>query len=108
ARRHKQGVTAVVRVPCGTGGGLLVLNSSRESPNSIHQITSVGIAPQQQKILAAKGAIAPRAAYEPVSPHLIEVDSGGACWIGRGPSSYERARTHLYEWTIPPKTGDNT
>jgi microcystin degradation protein MlrC len=108
ARCYKQGLTAVVRVPCGAGSGLLVLNSSRESPNSIHQITSVGIVPPQQKILAAKGAIAPRAAYEPVSPHLIEVDSGGACWIGRGSGSYERARKHLYEWTISPKAGDNT
>lgn len=107
-RRHHQGLTAVVRVPCGTGSGLLVLNSERQSPNSIHQITSVGIVPEQQKILAAKGAIAPRAAYEPVSPHLIEVDSGGACWIGRQPASYERARKNLYEWTISPTTGDKT
>ena len=105
-RRHAQGLTAVVRVPCPNGNGLLVLNSERQSPNSIHQITSVGIVPQQQKILAAKGAIAPRAAYEPVSPHLIEVDSGGACWIGRGPEAYQRARQNLYEWTVTSTTGE--
>ena len=106
-RRHHQGLTVVVQVPCGEGSGSLVINSERQSPNSIHQITSVGIVPAQQKILAAKGAIAPRAAYEPVSPHLIEVDSGGACWIGRGPSSYEHARTQLYEWTLTPNAGDS-
>lgn len=97
-RRHSQGLTAVVSVPVDGGTGLLVLNSRRESPNSIHQITSVGIAPEQQKILVAKGAVAPRAAYEPVSPRLIEVDSPGACWIGRGPQSYQRAKRTLYEW----------
>jgi microcystin degradation protein MlrC len=97
-RRHDQGLTAVVRVPSGQGTGLLVLNSQRQSPNSIHQITSAGIAPQQQKILVAKGAVAPRAAYEPVSRRLIEVDSGGACWIGRGPAQYRRARKTLHEW----------
>ena len=97
-RRHSQGPTAVVRVPSGDGTGLLVLTTARAMPNSIHQITSVGIAPQQQKILVAKGAVAPRAAYEPVSPRLIEVDSGGACWIGRGPDSYQRANKNLYEW----------
>jgi microcystin degradation protein MlrC len=99
-RRHSQGRTAVVRVASGEGTGLLVLNSLRQSPNSIHQIGSVGIAPEQQKILVAKGAIAPRAAYEPVSPRLIEVDSGGACWIGRGPENYRLARKDLYEWTL--------
>lgn len=98
-RLHSQGNTAVIRVASGKGSGLLVVNSERESPNSIHQITSVGIAPEQQKILVAKGAIAPRAAYEPVSPKLIEVDSGGACWIGRGPENYQLAKKDLYEWT---------
>ena len=97
-RRHSQGPTAVLCTTSGDGTGLLVLNSQRQSPNSIHQITSVGIAPEQQKILVAKGAIAPRAAYEPVSPRLIEVDSGGACWIGRGKDSYQRACQRLYEW----------
>ena len=85
-RRHgggrffNQGLTAVVDVQ---GKGLLVLNSSRSSPNSIHQITCVGIQPSQQKILVAKGAVAPRAAYEPVSARLIEVASGGATAILR-------------------------
>ncbi|HJP31261.1 MAG TPA: M81 family metallopeptidase [Candidatus Latescibacteria bacterium] len=97
-RRHNQGLTAVVRTSSGDGVGLLVLTTERQSPNSIHQITSVGIAPEQQKILVAKGAVAPRAAYEPVSPRLIEVDSGGACWIARGPEHYQRACKGLYEW----------
>ena len=97
-RRHNQGLTAVLRVPCGPGEGLLVLNSSRQPPMSIHQITCAGIAPEQHKILVAKGAVAPRAAYEPVSRRLIEVDSGGACWIGRGPGDYRRADRGKFEW----------
>ena len=99
-RLHNQGLTAVLRVPCGPGEGLLVLNSNRQPPMSIHQITCAGIAPEQHKILVAKGAVAPRAAYEPVSPRLIEVDSGGACWIGRGPSDYRRADRGKYEWNL--------
>ena len=97
-RHHNQGLTAVLRVPSGPGEGLLVLDSKRQPPMSIHQITSAGIAPEQQKILVAKGAVAPRAAYEPVSPRLIEVDSGGACWMGRGPGDYRRADRGKYEW----------
>ena len=94
-RLFNQGLTAVVDVH---GKGLLVLNSSRSSPNSIHQITCVGIQPSQQKILVAKGAVAPRAAYEPVCARLIEVASGGATAIFRLPRDYAWARKTLYEW----------
>ena len=100
-RRHgggrffNQGPTAVVDVG---GKGLLVLNSLRSSPNSIHQISCVGIQPHQHKILVAKGAVAPRAAYEPVCARLIEVASGGATAILRGPEDYHLARKTLYEW----------
>lgn len=99
-RHFNQGLTAVVEVGRTTAekGGLLVLNTQRSYPNSIHQITSVGIQPQQQKILVAKGAVAPRAAYEPVSAVLLEVDSLGATAIHRGPEKYELARKTLYEW----------
>ena len=99
-RYFDQGLTAVVEVGrTGPGrGGLLVLNTRRSYPNSIHQITCVGIQPQQEKILVAKGAVAPRAAYEPVSAKLIEVDSPGATAIHRGPEEYELARKTLYEW----------
>jgi microcystin degradation protein MlrC len=99
-RYFDQGLTAVVAAGEGRGrrGGLLVLNSRRAMPNSIHQIVSLGIAPEQQRLLVAKGAVAPRAAYEPVSARLIEVDSGGATAIGRPASAYRHARRTLYEW----------
>ena len=46
----------------------------------------------------AKGAVAPRAAYEPVSARLIEVASGGATAILRSSEEYAQARKSLYEW----------
>jgi microcystin degradation protein MlrC len=99
-RYFDQSLTAVVEVNrTGPGkGGLLVLNSERTAPMSIHQITCVGIQPHQQKILVAKGTIAPRAAYEPVCAQIILVDTGGACDINRPPSAFTRARTSFYEW----------
>jgi len=99
-REHNQGLTAVLEVakrPSGPGG-LLVLNSLRSYPNSIHQITCVGIQPQQQRILVAKGAVAPRAAYEPVCAQIIEVDTAGATAINRPPAEFHLARQTLYEW----------
>jgi microcystin degradation protein MlrC len=101
-RYFNQGLTAVVEVnrTAPGRGGLLVLTSERAMPNSIHQITCVGIQPHQQRILVAKGAVAPRAAYEPVSAEILEVDTGGATAISMPPSDYKRARQSLYEWTV--------
>lgn len=101
-RHFDQGLSAVVAVGRDSPGkgGLVVLTTERAMPNSIHQITCMGIQPHQQKILAAKGAVAPRAAYEPVCPRLIEVDSGGATAIHRPKEEYQRARQTLYEWTV--------
>lgn len=100
ARYGNAGLSAVVEVnrTAPGKGGLLVLNSKRTAPMSIHQITSVGIVPQQQKILVAKGTVAPRAAYEPVSAQIIMVDSGGACDMNRDPSAFTRSRKDFYEW----------
>ena len=97
-RYFNQGPTAVVEVGATGSRGLLLLNSVRTCPNSIHQITCAGIHPEQQRIMVAKGAVAPRAAYEPVSARLIEVASGGATAIDRSQDEYRLARNSLYEW----------
>ncbi|MEX1018860.1 MAG: M81 family metallopeptidase [Litorilinea sp.] len=105
-RRHgggrifNQGQTAVLEVnrPAPGQGGLLILNSKRTAPMSIHQITCVGIQPHQQRILVAKGTVAPRAAYEPVCAQIIGVDTAGATTISRDPAEFHLARQDFYEW----------
>lgn len=107
-RRHgggrywDQGLTVVIEVAKRSDpskrAGLLLLDSKRTPPMSIHQLTCAGIVPQQQRILVAKGSVAPRAAYEPVSAQIIPVDSGGACSISRPPSEFKLARQTFYEW----------
>jgi len=94
-RNWDQGLTAVLE----TRGGLLVLDSLRTPPMSFNQLRSVGIMPEQHEIFVAKGSVAPRAAYEPVSARIIEVDSGGATSISRPPEEFQLARKGLYEWT---------
>lgn len=54
-----------------------MLTSRRTTPNSLHQLISLGIYPEQREILVAEGAIAPRAAYEPIARQIIEVDTPG-------------------------------
>ncbi len=101
-RYFNQGLTAVIEVPKrgepGKRAGFLLLNSRRTAPMSIHQITCAGIVPSQQRILVAKGAVAPRAAYEPVSAQIIEVDTAGATAINRDPAEFKQARQTFYEW----------
>ena len=94
-REWDQGLTAVL----ATCEGLLLLDSVRTPPMSLNQLRSAGILPEQQRIFVAKGAVAPRAAYGPVSARLIEVDPAGATSIRRPPEAYQRARRGLYEWT---------
>ena len=74
ARYNNQGLTAVVE----TGEGhAIVLNSLRMAPMSLEQVLSLGIKPKSYRILVAKGAIAPVAAYEPVSSRMVYVDTPG-------------------------------
>lgn len=88
------GLTAVIEVNGGTRDlpNLIVLNTNRTIPLSIHQLVSAGVYPERARILVAKGTIAPLAAYQPVSRRIITVDSGGACAVNPARFTYKLAR----------------
>jgi microcystin degradation protein MlrC len=92
------GHTAVIEAEGSTRdlANYLVVTSERSSPNSIHQIVSLGIYPERQKILVAKGTIAPRAAYEPVAAEIVMVDTPGATSVNPGRYEFEQARKDLW------------
>jgi microcystin degradation protein MlrC len=71
---------------------LLLLTSLPTSPFSLHQLISCGIDPYQQKILTVKGAVAPRAAYEPVAAKIILVDTPGATSVNPERFVFHRVR----------------
>ena len=98
ARYHSQGLTAVIEVEGSTRDlpSLLVLTTERSSPNSLHQLISLGIYPQRQRILTAKGAIAPRAAYEPIAARIIEVDTPGLTSVNPARYTFKRVRRPLF------------
>ncbi len=75
---------------------LILLTQQRTSPNSLHQIISVGIYPERQRILVAKGAIAPRAAYEPIVHKIINVDSPGTTAVNPAYFTYRNVRRPLF------------
>ena len=97
-RYHGLGVSAVIEVDGSTKDlqNLLLVTTARSSPNSLHQIISCGIYPERQRILVAKGTIAPRAAYEPVAAHIIVVDSPGATAVNPARFQFKRVREPLF------------
>jgi microcystin degradation protein MlrC len=97
-RYFDMGLTARVTVD-GSAADLpnvVLLTSRRSSPNSLGQLTSCGVHPERQRILIVKGAIAPRAAYEPVAARIIEVDTPGATAVNPGRFTYVRVRRPLW------------
>lgn len=97
-RYHHMGHTAVIEVEGSTRDlqNLLLVTAERSSPNSLHQLISNGVYPERQKILVAKGTIAPRAAYEPIAARLIEVDSPGVTAVNPKRFTYRRVRAGLF------------
>jgi len=97
-RYHRMGLVAVIEAEGSTDDdkNLLVVTTRRTSPNSIHQIQSLGIYPQRQRILVAKGTIAPRAAYEPVAAEIIAVDSPGSTVVNPARFTFRNVREKLW------------
>ena len=97
-RYWTMGHTAVIEVAGSTPDelSLLVVTDERSSPNSLHQLISCGICPERQKILVAKGTVAPRAAYEPVAARIVLVDTPGVTAVNPAHFRFERARQDLW------------
>ena len=70
---HNQELTAVVAVD----DSLVILTTNRQTPFSLQQLLSLGINPEEMRIIVVKAAIAYRAAYEPIAGKIIEVDTPG-------------------------------
>src|SRR5690606_34345550 len=58
-------------------GNTVMLTSLITPPFSLAQLTSFGIVPEAFDVIVAKGVIAPIAAYSPVCPSIIQVNTPG-------------------------------
>lgn len=97
-RYKDMGHTSVIQVEGSTRDlpNLLLLTNSPTSPNSLHQLISNGVYPERQRILVAKGTMAPRAAYEPIAARIIEVNSGGATDVNPKRFTFKNIRRPLF------------
>lgn len=98
-RYWDMGHAAVIEVDGSTPDelNLLIVTARRSSPDSLHQLISCGIYPERQKILVAKGTVAPRAAYEPVAARIVLVDTPGFTAVNPERFSFQKVRPGLLE-----------
>jgi microcystin degradation protein MlrC len=100
--RYWEMFSAVIEVEGSTRDlpSLLLLTPKRVIPFSLHQLISAGIYPERQRILVVKGTVAPRAAYEPVTARIVEVDSGGVTAVN--PRWFDFIHVWAGLWDCPP------
>ncbi|MCC7491535.1 MAG: M81 family metallopeptidase [Fimbriimonadaceae bacterium] len=98
-----QGTTAVLACDIGH----LVLTSRRMPSWNLEQLRAVGLEPTRQRILVCKGALAHRAAYQPIATAMIDVDTPGVTPADYRRFTYQHARRPLWRldeqatWPLP-------
>ena len=90
---YDMGPTAVVKLDKGP---TVMLTSRRVAPFSLQQLTSCGIDPQKFDIVVAKGVHAPVAAYAPVCPTLLRVNTDGVTTADMSKLTYQNRRRPLF------------
>ncbi len=97
-RYWDMGLTAVIEVEGTTRDlpNLLLLTMKRTMPNSLHSLISNGVYPERQRILVAKGTIAPLAAFEPIAARLLQVDVPGITAVNPARYTYQHVRRPMF------------
>ncbi len=95
---YDQGLSAAIEIEGSTRdlSSYVVLTTKRMVPFSLHQLYSLGIMPERQRILVVKAAVAFRAAYEPLNGRIIEVDTPGATAVNPARFRFKNAPQSLF------------
>ncbi len=76
-------------------GGVIMLTSLRVMPFSLQQLISQGVVPSEFDAIVAKGVNAPIAAYAPVCPTIIQVNTPGVTQADMTLFDYQQRRKPL-------------
>ena len=89
-----QGPTAIV----STHDGLLtvMLTTSRMPPFSLQQLLGCGVDPAEFQVIVAKGVNAPLAAYRPVCPSILRVNTPGVTCADMTQLPFTRRRRPMF------------
>jgi len=74
----------------------LLLVSTRVGNMSRKQFNSVGIIPEEYRIVVAKGVVSPRPAYQPIAAEMLLVNTGGATSADLNSFNYRHRRRPLF------------
>jgi microcystin degradation protein MlrC len=77
-------------------GHTLLLVSTRYLNTSRQQYYSVGIRPEDYRIVVGKGVVSPRPAYQPIATEMLLVNTAGASSAVLSTFDYRRRRRPLY------------
>ena len=90
------------RVIFNTVDGMTILLTSKRSGNTARtQMYSMGIRPEDYRIVIAKGVSSPRPAYQPIAAEIILVNTPGVTTADLDTFEYKRRRTPLYPFEEP-------
>ena len=87
------GTTAVLDTD---NGHTLILTSLRCGNTSREQMYSVGVYPEEYRVVVAKGVVSPRPAYQPIAKEIILVNTPGVTTSDLTFFNYRRRRPNLY------------
>jgi microcystin degradation protein MlrC len=90
---YDMGPTAVVEL---ADGPTVILTSRRVAPFSLGQLASCALDPRDFQLIVAKGVNAPLAAYAPVCPAIIKVDTPGVTTADMTRLTYRHRRRPLF------------
>ncbi len=77
-------------------GHTLILTSLRCGNTSREQMYSVGVSPEEYRVVVAKGVVSPRPAYQPIAKEIILVNTPGVTTSDLTFFNYHRRRLNLY------------
>jgi microcystin degradation protein MlrC len=92
-RHYDMGPTAIVELDSGQ---TVMLTSRRVAPFSLQQLASCNVDPRQFQAIVAKGVHAPVAAYAPVCPTLLRVNTSGVTTADMTRLTYHHRRRPLF------------
>lgn len=84
-----------------SGSNIIMLHSKRVPPFSLQQLLSCGIDPASFDIIVAKGVNAPIAAYSPVCPSIVFINSPGSTQANMTGFKYLNRRKPLFPFEMP-------
>ena len=81
---------------------ILILTTKIALPITLEQIRSLGIRPEDKRVIVAKGTISPQAAYRPIAGNVILVNTPGDTSSDLETFEYKRRRRPLHPFEVLP------